>query len=58
MADDRNVRGPRDAAGVNVDEDYERRYRLDKSGVPDGRLHAALDKAGVRAEAVERALRA
>ena len=58
MADDKTVRGARDRARINVNQDYELRYWTEKFGVSAERLRAAGDKVGVSAEAVERELKA
>jgi hypothetical protein len=50
-------RGPQDATGINVNEDYEVTYWTEKFGVSAQRLRDAWDKVGVSAEAVERELK-
>jgi len=57
MSDNLNNRGPADRTRVNVNEDYEARYWANKWGVSEDELRAAVDRVGVMAEDVERALK-
>ncbi|MBP1473684.1 DUF3606 domain-containing protein [Frateuria sp. MAH-13] len=57
MSDNLNNRGPADRTRVNVNEDYETRYWANKWGVSEDELRAAVDRVGVMAEDVERALK-
>jgi hypothetical protein len=52
MADDLKDRGARDRSRVNVHEEYEVRYWTEKWGVTREQLVAAVQKAGVSAQAV------
>ena len=56
MADDLKNRGAQDRARVNVNEDHEVRYWTQKWGVSKEQLAAAVNKAGVAADAVAREL--
>ena len=58
MSDDTSKRGPADRSRINVNEDYEVRYWSEKFGVSEEQLRAAVARAGVMADDVERALRA
>jgi hypothetical protein len=58
MSDDTSKRGPADRNRINVNEDYEVRYWSEKFGVSEEQLRAAVARAGVMADDVERALRA
>jgi hypothetical protein len=57
MSDNLNDRGPADRTRVNVNEDYEARYWAEKWGVSEDELRAAVDRVGVMADDVERALK-
>jgi hypothetical protein len=57
MSDDLDNRGPADRTRVNVNEDYEARYWANKWGVSEDELRAAVERVGVMASDVERALR-
>lgn len=57
MSDNLNNRGPADRTRVNVNEDYEARYWADKWGVSEDELRAAVERVGVMADDVERALK-
>ena len=57
MADDLDRKGPRDAARVDVDQDWERRYWCDKFGCSEPQLREAVDKVGVMSKDVEAYLR-
>ena len=57
MSDDLNNRGPADRTRVNLGEDYEARYWANKWGVSQDELRAAVDRVGVMADDVERALK-
>jgi hypothetical protein len=56
MADDLKDRGARDPSRVNLHEDYEVRYWIEKSGVTKDGLVEAVRRAGVSAQAVAREL--
>ncbi len=57
MADDLSNRGPQDRARVNISEQHEIAYWTKKFGVSEEQLRKAVQKAGVSAEAVEKALK-
>lgn len=57
MSDDRNSRGPADAARVNVNEDYEVRYWTKKWGVTEDELRAAVAEMGPMVADVEAMLK-
>ncbi|MBS4045141.1 MAG: DUF3606 domain-containing protein [Alphaproteobacteria bacterium] len=57
MADDLSNRGPQDRARVNLGEQHEIAYWTKKFGVSEEQLRKAVQKAGVSAEAVEKALK-
>lgn len=57
MADDKNVRGPRDSSRVAMGEDYEVDDLTSKFGVSWEALPRAVDAVGNSADAVERHLR-
>jgi hypothetical protein len=57
MSDDLDKRGPADRTRVNVNEDYEARYWANKWGVSEDELRAAVERVGVMASDVERALK-
>jgi hypothetical protein len=52
VADDLKDRGARDRSRMNVHEEYEVRYWTEKWGVTREQLVAAVQKAGVSAQAV------
>lgn len=56
MSDDKNNRGPRDAERINVHEDYEIRYWTKKWGVTEAELRLAVNRVGVIAKDVAKAL--
>jgi hypothetical protein len=56
MADDLKGRGARDRSRVNMHEEYEVRYWVEKWGVTKERLGQAVQKVGASAEAVAREL--
>jgi Protein of unknown function (DUF3606) len=56
MADDLKNRCAQDRSRVNIHEDYEVQYWTKKWGVSKEQLAAAVQKAGVSAEAVARQL--
>jgi hypothetical protein len=56
MADNLNLRGPRDRSRVNVHEDYELKYWSTKFGVTHEQLRAAVTAVGVMAHDVARYL--
>lgn len=57
MSDNLQDRGPADRARVNVNETHEVRYWTQKFNCTAEQLRAAVTKAGVMADAVERELR-
>ena len=57
MSDNLQDRGPADRARVNVNETHEVRYWTQKFNCTAEQLRAAVAKAGVMADAVERELR-
>jgi hypothetical protein len=57
MADDKRLRAPRDAARINVNEDYEVQYWTKELGVSKERLQELVRDHGVSADAVRGALR-
>ena len=57
MSDNLQDRGPADRARVNVHETHEVRYWTQKFNCSHEQLRAAVAKAGVMADAVERELR-
>lgn len=57
MADDKNNRGPQDAARVNVNEDYEVTYWTKKFGVSADKLREAVKAVGPMADDVQKHLR-
>ncbi|MGN2244788.1 DUF3606 domain-containing protein [Frateuria sp. GZRR33] len=57
MSDNLNDRGPADRTRVNVNEDYEARYWANKWGVSEAELRTAVERVGVMADDVERALK-
>lgn len=56
MADDKSDRGPQDRSRINLTEDYEVRYWMQKFGVSKTELERAVAKAGESAAAVAQAL--
>ncbi|WP_219214098.1 DUF3606 domain-containing protein [Variovorax boronicumulans] len=52
MADDKSLRGPADAARINVNEEHELRYWTKALGVTEQKLRAAVASAGVMARDV------
>ena len=56
MADDLKNRGAQDRARVNIHEDHEVAYWTKKWGISKEQLAAAVEKAGVSADAVAREL--
>jgi len=57
MSDDKNKKGAQDRSRINLNEDYEVRYWMDRFGVSEAQLRAAVEKVGVSAKAVERELK-
>ncbi|WP_425554387.1 DUF3606 domain-containing protein [Hymenobacter glaciei] len=57
MPDNLQDRGPADRARVNVNETHEVRYRAQKFNCSAEQLRAAVAKASVLADAVDRELR-
>ena len=57
MSDDKSKKGSQDRSRINLNEDYEVRYWTKRFGVSEEKLRAAVEKAGVSAEAVERELK-
>ena len=56
MSDDTNIRGPADAARINIHEDYEVRYWTHKFGCTKEHLIACVHRVGVMAADVQRCL--
>lgn len=56
VADDPNIRGPRDRARINLDQDYEVRYWTQALGVSEEELNRLVAKHGNSADAVRKAL--
>jgi hypothetical protein len=56
--DDKSKTRPQDAERVNLNEDYEVRYWMEKFGVTRADLERAIQKVGVMAKDVERELKA
>jgi len=52
MADDKSIRGPADAARINVNEEHELRYWTKTLGVSEEKLRSAIASAGVMAKDV------
>lgn len=52
MSDDRKVRGPQDAARINLNEDYEVRYWTEELGVSEEELRQAVQRVGSTSKAV------
>ena len=52
MADDKSIRGPADAARINVNEEHELRYWTKTLGVSEAKLRSAIAAAGVMAKDV------
>ncbi|MBB1599990.1 DUF3606 domain-containing protein [Variovorax sp. UMC13] len=52
MADDKSIRGPADAARINLNEEHELRYWTKALGVTEQKLRAAVAAAGVMAKDV------
>jgi hypothetical protein len=57
MADDKTNRGPQDRLRINVTEKYEVQYWTEKFGVSEERLRDAVNRVGVMAADVEKALK-
>ncbi len=56
MTDNKSIRGPADAARINVGEDYEVRYWTNKFGVTEAKLREAVKAVGVMSAAVAKHL--
>jgi hypothetical protein len=56
MTDDRNKRGPQDAARINVHERWELDYWTKELGVTADELRAAVQQVGVMAKDVRKHL--
>lgn len=56
MPDDKNDRGPQDRARINLSEDYEVRYWMEKFAVTREQLVEAVKRAGSSSAAVAHAL--
>ncbi|RZL59992.1 DUF3606 domain-containing protein [Variovorax guangxiensis] len=52
MADDKTIRGPSDAARINLNEAYELRYWTKTFNVSEAKLRSAVAAAGVMADKV------
>ncbi|HEY2250001.1 MAG TPA: DUF3606 domain-containing protein [Planctomycetaceae bacterium] len=56
MADDKTKKAPQDSSKINIHEDYEVQYWTKRFGVSADVLKETVQKVGVSAEAVKRAL--
>lgn len=56
MADDRNIRGPADAARINVNEEHELRYWTKALDISEDRLRAQVALVGTMAKDVRASL--
>ena len=56
MGDDKSKTAPQDASKINVHEDYEVRYWTKHFGVSEDKLKDAVQKVGISADAVKKAL--
>ena len=56
MADDKNIRGPADAARINVNEEHELRYWTRVLDVSEEKLRAQVALVGVMAKDVRQSL--
>jgi hypothetical protein len=54
MSDNKNFRGPADAARISIHEDYEVRYWTNKFGCTKEQLIACVQRVGVVAADVKR----
>lgn len=52
MADNKSIRGPADAARINLNEEHELRYWTKTFDVSEAKLRAAVASAGVMVEDV------
>jgi hypothetical protein len=52
MADDKTLRGPADAARINLNEEHELRYWTKTFNVSEAKLRSAVASAGVMADRV------
>lgn len=52
MADDKRIRGPADAAQINLNEEHELRYWTQSLGVSEAELRSAVAEAGVMSQDV------
>ena len=57
MADDTNIRGPRDRSRINTDQEYEVRYWTEELGVSEEQLRQAVQRVGSSADKVREHLR-
>ena len=57
MADDPNLRGPRDRSRIDVRQSHELRYWSQKFGVTEDELRNAVADVGPMADAVEKRLK-
>lgn len=57
MADDTNIRGPRDRSRINSDQEHEVRYWTKELGVSEEQLQQAVQRVGVSADKVREHLR-
>jgi uncharacterized protein DUF3606 len=55
--DDKNKKGPQDAARVNVNEDYELRYWTERFNISADKLRAAVAQVGPSVAAIEEFLK-
>jgi hypothetical protein len=56
MSDNKNLRGPADAKRINVNEDYEVQYWTTELEVTEEKLRETVQKVGVMAADVRKAL--
>jgi hypothetical protein len=57
MSDDKTNRGPQDRLRININERYEVQYWTEKFGVSEEQLRNAVNRVGVMAADVEKALK-
>ena len=56
MSDDKSIRGPADAKRINVNEEYEVQYWTTELEVTEDKLRETVQKVGVMAADVRKAL--
>lgn len=57
MADDTNIRGPRDRSRINTGQEHEVRYWTKELGVSEEQLRQAVQRVGSSADQVREHLR-